>query len=385
MRLTLTGLPAIAIVLSLFNMPGHPKAAPANLWQKVCTKRPLMPSSLDAEAGDVCQTVAHVLDSKTGALVSQLAVRRLPGQAGYQIDALMPLNSGLLAGVLIKIDERQPIKLEYKRCDAAGCVARVTIGDDILAQMRSGTQIAYAGIDVTGKRAVFRLSLAGFGETFDGQPLTLDKYRSNLREIRQKISGKLAEANKPGGNPLAATTQKFANAGNPVVNSGWFKLCQDVKQQAKVLNVCLTQVDVRDEKTLIMVGKIGVRKIQDQEGNQIIVLLPINISLPEGATVTIDKKEQIKLVFWNCDVTACYAQGKISDATLAQLKASQEIAYSGTDEKGDTLVVPVSLSGFASVYEGAPMSRQAYDDELRRVSEQIIIRASRARKQRQTP
>ena len=214
--------------------------------------------------------------------------------------------------------------------------------------------------------------------------------------MRRLVAGGSPERAKPPHSPLSLSTEVFANTGeNPVVTSGWYKLCQDVKSQQskpgeaqpslKTTSFCMTLVDVRDEKTMVLVGKIGVRRILGQEGQQLFVTLPLNISLAERAVASIDKKVQIKLAFLTCNSFACFAEAKLSDTTFAQLKAGQEIAYTGADEKGGAVIVPISLSGFENTYQGAPTPQQVYNDEMRRVAEDIMIRASRARKQRQTP
>ena len=134
MRLTLIGLSAIA--LALFNSSNSTTAAAGGVWYKVCTKAALAPWSVDVEPGDICQTVAA--DSKTSALVGQVAVRRLPGQTDYQLETFLPLNKLFALGVTLQVDSRQVIKLAYRRCSPLGCIAGATVGEWYAMQMRAG-------------------------------------------------------------------------------------------------------------------------------------------------------------------------------------------------------------------------------------------------------
>ena len=93
------------------------------------------------------------------------------------------------------------------------------------------------------------------------------------------------------------STAGFA-ADAPAKKDIWYKLCMDVAlpaeaakagekapkpEDAKKANVCLTEVDVRDNVTALLVGKIAIRQIAGQEKPQLLVMLPLNALLPAGA------------------------------------------------------------------------------------------------------
>jgi invasion protein IalB len=260
--------------------------------------------------------------------------------------------------------------------------------------MKSGKQIAYLGIDVTGRILSVPLPLAGFAEAFDGPPTALDKYRADEKKIAEVIARRQGEAVKAPQNAASPSSQAFAAMGkNPVVNTGWYKLCTEVRvppqknktgdpnAQEKRTNVCLTQVDIRDEDSMVLAGKIAARKIDGRASWQMLVILPLGTSLTEGATAVIDRGEPIKLAFSTCDAAGCYAEADIPAGTLDQLKTGHEVSFSGTGESGDTLVVPVSLSGFKEALDGAAMPTEVFNAEMRRIAETILIRAARRRKE----
>jgi invasion protein IalB len=292
----------------------------------------------------------------------------------------------------VKIDDAEPVKISYKSCDASGCYAWTTVGDPFISQMRTGKKIAYLWIDTKGKALSIPLPLERFAEAFDGPATPVDKYREDQKKIADVITKRLAEAGKPALAPAKKTA--FEKTGeNAVVNSGWYKLCVKVpvpeKQDkatgipppTKKTMVCLTQVDIREADSMVLAGKLAARKVDGKPQWQVLAMLPLGFSVPEGAEVHIDKKEPIKLNFTSCDAAGCYAEANISDATLEDLKNGQEASYSGIDARGDTILVPVSLAGFKEGFNGNPMPIEAYNAEMRRIAETIAVHAAKRRKE----
>ncbi|MBI4725602.1 MAG: invasion associated locus B family protein, partial [Rhodomicrobium sp.] len=179
-------------------------------------------------------------------------------------------------------------------------------------------------------------------------------------------TGSMAQGKDKG---AAAPAGKTASAQKPA--DIWYKLCIDVpvaetvkpgekpKEQKpedmKKVNVCLTQVDVRDNATAILIGKIAVRQVAGQDKPQMLAMLPLGSALPPGALVKVDDKEPIKLAYTTCDQAGCYAEANIEPAVVDQMKTGKQIAYLGIDVTGRALSIPLPLEGFAKAIEGKPV------------------------------
>src|SRR5258706_719648 len=158
--------------------------------------------------------------------------------------------------------------------------------------------------------------------------------------------------------PAAPAGQQAADGNQKPVDI-WYKLCIDVpvaeapkegenpKEQKpedmKKVNVCLTQVDVRDNATAILIGKIAVRQVQGQDKPQMLAMLPLGSALPPGALVKVDDKEPIKLAYTTCDQAGCYAEATLELAIVDQMKSGKQIAYLGIDVTGRALSIPLPL------------------------------------------
>ncbi len=191
-------------------VPGAQAAAgqkPADVWYKLCIdvpvqdppkkgEQPKQQKPEDMKKVNVCLTQVDVRDNATAILIGKIAVRQVAGQDKPQMLAMLPLGSALPPGALVKIDDKEPIKLQYTTCDQAGCYAEANIEPTLIDQMKSGKQIAYLGIDVTGRALSIPLPLEGFAKAIEGQPVPVEKYNEDQRKIADVIRQRLADLKK---------------------------------------------------------------------------------------------------------------------------------------------------------------------------------------------
>ncbi len=139
----------------------------------------------------------------------------------------------------------------------------------------------------------------------------------------------------------------------------------------KKVNVCLTQVDIRDNATAILIGKLAVRQAQNQPKPSILAMLPLGSLLPAGALVKVDDKEPIKLAYNTCDQAGCYAEAEVEPALVEQMKTGKQVAYLGIDVTGRQLAIPLPLEGFAKAVNGAPVPEDKYREDQRKIADVI--------------
>jgi invasion protein IalB len=192
---------------------------------------------------------------------------------------------------------------------------------------------------------------------------------------------------------LGSTLASAADA--PAKKDIWYKLCVDVPQpqavkpgekepkpeDVKKVNVCLTEVDVRDNVTALLVGKIAIRQIAGQEKPQLLVMLPLNALLPPGAAARVDDKQPVKLTYSTCDQAGCHADGEVDAAFIAQMKAGKQIAYMGVDATGHPLTIPVPLEGFGKVFDGPAMPVEKFNEDQKKIAEVVQQRLTALRAQ----
>lgn len=179
-----------------------------------------------------------------------------------------------------------------------------------------------------------------------------------------------------------APAKQAAAGGKPDV---WYKLCVDApvieqakegeaanaKKEAKKVNVCLTQADVRDKTTALLVGKVAVRQVEGSDKPQLLAMLPLGSVLPAGALVKVDEAEPVKLTYTHCHMEGCVAEANVEAAVVDQMKKGKFVGYFGKDLSGKTLSVPVPLEGFAAAYDGKPIPLAKYNEDQKKIAEFI--------------
>ena len=102
---------------------------------------------------------------------------------------MLPLGSLLPAGAFVKVDDKEPIRLAYNTCDQAGCYADAEVEPAIIDQMKTGKQVAYLGIDVTGRQLAIPLPLEGFAKTIEGTPIRMKNIPKTRRRSPKSSAG----------------------------------------------------------------------------------------------------------------------------------------------------------------------------------------------------
>jgi invasion protein IalB len=91
------------------------------------------------------------------------------------------------AGVQIKIDDGEPISLQYDLCFPTSCQGELELTKDMFEKMRKGKLMVVAAMNMQQKALAFPVPLTGFGKTFDGAPADNTKYEEAQRQMMETI------------------------------------------------------------------------------------------------------------------------------------------------------------------------------------------------------
>ena len=86
------------------------------------------------------------------------------------------------AGVQIKIDDREPISLQYDLCFPTSCQGELELTKDMFEKMRKGKLMVVTAMNMQQKALAFPVPLTDFGKTFDGPPADNAKYEEAQRQ-----------------------------------------------------------------------------------------------------------------------------------------------------------------------------------------------------------
>jgi invasion protein IalB len=162
-------------------------------WVKLCLK--------NDQTGNkqVCLVNHEGLEPNTGMVLVAAAVRTIEGDDKQNLLVRLPTAYSLVmpAGVQLKIDEGEPITLQYAVCFPTSCQVQMELTKELYESMRKGKQMVVAAMNMQQKAMAFPVPLAGFAKAFDGPPVDNAKYEEARRAMMEKFRQRQVElANK---------------------------------------------------------------------------------------------------------------------------------------------------------------------------------------------
>ena len=155
----------------------------ASAWVKLCSK--------NEQTGNkqLCLVKYEELDPNTGMRQIIVAARSVEGEDKQTllIGVATAYTLVMPAGVQFKIDDGEPISLQYDLCFPTSCQGEMELTKDMFEKMRKGKQMVVAAMNMQQKAMAFPVPLTGFGKTFDGPPADNAKYEEAQRQMMETI------------------------------------------------------------------------------------------------------------------------------------------------------------------------------------------------------
>src|SRR5690242_13767183 len=164
-------------------------AANDEAWVKLCMK------SEQTQNKEICLTNHEGLEPNTGMVLIAAAVRKVGGEDKQQLLVRGPTAYALVipAGVQIKIDDGQPIQLQYTICFPTSCQVQLELTKEMFDNMRKGKQMVVAAMNIQQKTMGFPVPLTGFAKAYDGPPVDSAKYEESRRQLMETFRKRQAE------------------------------------------------------------------------------------------------------------------------------------------------------------------------------------------------
>lgn len=164
-------------------------APPQDAWVKLCMKNE------QTQNKEICLINHEGLEPNTGMVLIAAAVRKVEGEDKLQLLVRVPTAYALVmpAGVQIKIDESQPIQLQYAICFPTSCQVQLELTNELLEQMRKGKQMVVAAMNIQQKTMGFPVPLTGFAKAYEGPPVDSVKYEESRRQLMETFRKRQAD------------------------------------------------------------------------------------------------------------------------------------------------------------------------------------------------
>ncbi|MDR3472658.1 MAG: invasion associated locus B family protein [Devosia sp.] len=148
----------------------------AQNWLKVCDPIPAGQKAAGQKACILRQVVVA-----NNQFLGSFLLRDDPGQESRLLAvAAVPLGVLLPFGLTWQIDGQKPIRVPYMLCDPQSCASQLVINEQYVAALKKGQTLSLIAKNRANKDLVVQISLAGFGQVYDGQAsLSFDEFRKD--------------------------------------------------------------------------------------------------------------------------------------------------------------------------------------------------------------
>jgi invasion protein IalB len=184
----------------------------------------------------------------------------------------------------------------------------------------------------------------------------------------------------PPGDAQQAPPQGQAQGNDQVqlIFSPWTKFCLK-GQEANAKQVCFTGKDARIESGMPVVAAVLIEP--ESEPKKILrVTLPLGMQLVHGTRVIIDQNQPMTAPYVICFTNGCMADYEANADMITKMKSGQGLVVQAINSTGQPISLVLPLTDFAKAYDGPPTDPKVFEEQQKKLQEELQRRADEARK-----
>jgi invasion protein IalB len=184
--------------------------------------------------------------------------------------------------------------------------------------------------------------------------------------------------------PQAPADQQAGAAGEqpPIVYSPWTKFCGKDNNNPAAKEVCLTVKEARLETGQFLAGAALIEQ-QGEEKKLFRITLPLGMQLPQGTRMMLDKEQPMQGRYIVCLPNGCMADFDVTPDFVGKLKKGQQLVLQGINLPGQAATYMLPLADFAKANEGAPTDPKKFEEDQKKLQDELQKKAEEARKRLQ--
>lgn len=194
---------------------------------------------------------------------------------------------------------------------------------------------------------------------------------------------------KKGAQPQAQPAQPQSPAAGqpaeqqlPIVYSPWTKFCGKDPKNASAKEVCLTVKEARLETGQFVAGAALIE--QEGETKKILrITLPLGMQLVHGTRIILDQEQPMIGRYVVCLPNGCMADFDVTADFVGKMKSGQQIVLQGINLPGQAASYPLPLSDFTKANDGPATDPKVFEEQQKKLQEELQRRAEEARKKLQ--
>jgi len=168
-----------------------------------------------------------------------------------------------------------------------------------------------------------------------------------------------------------------------LIFSPWTKFClkgqpgQAPDPNAK--QICFTGKDARIESGMPVVAAVLIEP-EGQERKILRVTLPLGMQLAHGTRVIIDQNQPVTAPYVICFTNGCMADYEANADMIGKMKKGQGLVIQAINSTGQPISLGMPLTDFAKAYDGPPTDPKVFEEQQKKLQEELQRRADEARK-----
>ena len=166
-----------------------------------------------------------------------------------------------------------------------------------------------------------------------------------------------------------------------LIYAPWTKFCLK-GQDADAKQVCFTGKDGRIESGQPVIAAVIIEP--EGEPKKILrVTLPLGMQLMHGTRIIVDSNPPLQSPYVICFANGCMSDYEVTPELLANMKKGQNLVVQAINANGAPLTLPLPLaegaSSFAKAYDGPPTDPKVFEENQKKLQEELQKRAEEAR------
>jgi invasion protein IalB len=119
---------------------------------------------------------------------------------------------------------------------------------------------------------------------------------------------------------------------------------------------------------------------QGEQKKLIRITVPLGMQLQHGTRLIIDQETPMTAPYFMCFPNGCMADYEASADTVAKLKKGKTLTLQAINMQGQAISLPLPLADFAKAYDGPPTDPKVFEEQQRKLQEELQKKAEEARK-----
>jgi invasion protein IalB len=233
------------------------------------------------------------------------------------------------------------------------------------------------------RRAVVLVAMAAAAVlAIDPAPAQSPQPRPGAQKSQPKKQQPSAQQTQPAQPQAPAASQPAEQM--PIVYSPWTKFCGKDPNNATAKEVCLTVKEARLETGQFVAGAALIE--QEGEAKKVLrITLPLGMQLVHGTRIILDQEQPMVGRYVVCLPNGCMADFDVAADFVGKMKKGQQIVLQGINLPGQAASYPLPLSDFTKANEGPATDPKVFEEQQKKLQEELQRRAEEARKKLQQP